>query len=33
MYYLDVKSIYSYFAAKLEAEREAAKKLKEQKEN
>ena len=29
MYYLDVKSIYSYFAAKLEAEREAAKKQKE----
>lgn len=29
MYYLNAKSIYSYFAAKLEAEREAAKKQKE----
>ena len=33
MYYLDIKSVYSYFAAKLEAEKQAKKEGKKEESN
>lgn len=33
MYYLDIKSVYSYFAAKLEAEKQAKKEEKKEESN